>query len=195
MRMHIIAAFPPNTSPYFRPHRSACGRSRQAIRSFESLASGLRPHELDQLGPIFAFIVWCAARALVILWTAGYENTYATTPADLVSLLDVLRQMSRRWQCAQQYADTIQFVLDTKNKPDGFTGLDIFNDTRRTAYGLRKRLGGLVSAHNTNHQLGPLFEFLGMPTLEDGGYSGFPPIMGNDFGLSALVPDVDNGWT
>ncbi|KAK7896933.1 hypothetical protein LTR67_004821 [Exophiala xenobiotica] len=194
MRMHAIAAFPPTTSPFFRPYPSACGRCRQAIRSFGSLASSLQAHEIAQLGPIFAFIVWCAARALVILWTAGYENTYGSTPPDLVSLLDILRQMSRRWQCAQHYADTIQFVLDTKNNQDGLAGLDIFNDTRRTVYGLRQRLGNLIAAHNTTHQLGPLFEFLGMPMLEDGGFGEFQQSMGDDFGFGPLMPDGANEW-
>ncbi|OQU98783.1 Fungal specific transcription factor domain-containing protein [Cladophialophora immunda] len=194
MRMHAIAAFPPTTSPYFRPYPSSCGRCRQAIRSLQSLASGLQPHETDQLGPIFAFIVWCAARALVILWTAGYENTYGSTPPDLLSLLALLRQMSHRWQCAQHYADTIQFVLDTKNNPDGRTGLNIFNDTRHTVYGLRQRLGNLIAAHNTTHQLGPLFEFLGMPTLEDGGFPGLQPIGADEIGFGALMPSMDNEW-
>lgn len=102
--------------------------------------------------------------------------------------------MSRRWQCAQHYADTIQFVLDTKNKPDGLAGLDIFNDTRRTVYGLRQRLGSLIAAHNTTHQLGPLFEFLGMPMLEDGGFGEFQQPLGDDFGFGPLMPDGVNDW-
>jgi hypothetical protein len=102
--------------------------------------------------------------------------------------------MSRRWQCAQQYVDTIQFVLDTKNKPNGPAGLDIFNDTKRTAFGVRQRLGNLIAAHKDTHQLGPLFEFLGMPMLEDGGFSGFQPTMGDDFGFGSLMPDVDSEW-
>jgi len=192
MRMHTIAAFPSVTSLYFRPYPPACGRCRQAIKSVESLANRLQAHELDQLGPIFAFIVWCAARSLVILWTAGYENAYEPTPPDLVSLLGVLRQMSTRWQCAQRSADTVQFILDTKNEPDGRAGLRIFNDTRRTVYGLQNRLGTLVAAHNATNELGSLFDFLDMPILDASGFPVFPPMIGNELGTFA--PEIDGQW-
>ncbi len=81
-------------------------------------------------------------------------------PADLESLLASLRQMAIRWPCAQRYADLIQLILDTKNNPGGPTGLDIFNDTRRTAYGLQHRLGTLAGLQI------PEFDFLDMPLLD-----------------------------
>lgn len=192
VRMHTIAAFPSTTSPYFRPYPSSCGRCRQSIMSVESLATRLEAHELEQMGPIFAFIVWCAARSLIILWTAGYENTYGSTPAGLISLLGVLRQISTWWQCARRYADTIQFILDTKNKPDGTAGLKIFNDTRRTVYGLHNRLGTLVAAHNAAIELGSLCDFLDVPVPEEGGFSIFPLTIGNELG--ALDAEFDGEW-
>lgn len=160
--------------------------------SIESLAARLQPDEIEQMGPIFAFIVWCAARGLVILWTAGYENTYGSTPIGLVSLLGVLRQSSTRWQCAQRYADTIQFILDTKNKPDGSAGLNIFNDTRRTVYGLHNRLGALIAAHNAKTELGSLCEFLDFPIPDEGCFPVFPVMIGNEHGN--FEADLNGEW-
>lgn len=163
--MYTVAAFPSTTSPYLKPSSSARGRCRQAIRDVASLASPLQPHELDQLGPIFAFVVWVAARSLIIMWTTGYENTYGALPSDLEPLLTSLRQMATRWPCAQRYADTIQLILDTKNSPGGPMGLDIFNDTRRTAYGLQNRLGTLAGPRTTD-VYSQSFDFLDMPILD-----------------------------
>jgi hypothetical protein len=142
--MYTIASSPSTKSPYLRPSSSAPARCRQAIRDVASLTTCVQPHEINQLGPIFAFVVWVATRSLVILWTKGYENTYGSIPADLEPLLSALRQLSIRWPCAQRYNDIIQLILDTKNYPGGHTGLEIFNDTRRTVYGLQNHLGRLA---------------------------------------------------
>ncbi|KAH8900432.1 hypothetical protein GQ53DRAFT_862576, partial [Thozetella sp. PMI_491] len=161
-RMYTVAAFPSTTSPYLRPSPSARTRCRQTVRDIASLASSVQPEELDQLGPMFAFVIWVAARSSIILWTTGYESTCGPMPADLEPLLGRLRLMATRWGCAQQYVNLIQLILDTKDNPGGPTGLDIFNDTSRTAYGLQHRLGML-----TGHQL-PEFDFLDMQILNVG---------------------------
>lgn len=143
--MYTVAAFPSTTSPYLRPSSTARGRCRQTIRNVASLASSIEPHELDQLGPVFAFTMWVAARSLIILWTMGYERTYGPMPADLEPLLKILHLQGMRWPCAQRYAETIQLILDTKASPGGPVGLDVFNDTKQTSYGVQKRLGKLES--------------------------------------------------
>ena len=180
IRMYTVAAFPSTTSPYLRPSSSARARCRQAVRDVASLTNSLQSHELNHLGPMFAFVIWVAARSLIILWITGYEDTYGTVPADLEPLLGGLRQLSMQWPCAQRYTDLIQLILDTKNNPGGPTGLDIFNDTRRTAYGLQSSLGTLA-----RHQVID-FDFLDLPILE-----------GGDFNMSwpgAFGPEFDGEW-
>ncbi len=135
-----------------------------------SLASSIQPQELDQLNQMFAFVVWVAARSLIILWTTGYETTYGSMPADLEPLLNVLRQMATRWPCAQRYTDIIQLILDTKNNPDGPTGMDIFNDTRRTSYGLQSLLGTLI-VPRTQESFPNSFNFLDMALPDFGDFS------------------------
>lgn len=174
--MYTVAAFPSTSSPYLRPSPSARARCRQAVREIASLASSVQPHELYQLGPMFAFVVWVAARSLIILWTTGHENTYGSMPTDLEPLLSTLRQLSITWPCSQRYANLIQLILDTKNNPGGPTGLEIFNDTRRTAYGLQNRLGLLAG-----HQV-PEYDFLDMPVLEIGELT------------NTFVTDIEGEW-
>ncbi|KAH8895560.1 hypothetical protein GQ53DRAFT_820385 [Thozetella sp. PMI_491] len=167
IRMYIIAAFPPTTSPYLKPSSTARSRFRRAIRDISSLAASIQPHELDQLGPMFAIVLWVAARGLVLLWTTGYENTYASVPADLESLLSSLRRLAIRWPSAQRYNDLIQLIVDTKNNINGPVGLEIFNDTRRTAYGVEKSLGPL--AVQRQRWVDPhSFDFFGTPMLDTG---------------------------
>ncbi|KIW93894.1 uncharacterized protein Z519_05209 [Cladophialophora bantiana CBS 173.52] len=179
IRMYTVAAFPSTTSPYLRPSASARGRCRQAIRTVASLASSLQTPELDRLHPMFAFVVWVATRSLIILWTTGYENAYGSTPTDLEPLLNVLRHMATRWLCAQRYADIIQLILDTKNNPGGPTGLEIFNDTRRTSYGLQNLLGTLV-VHRVPEAFPNSFDFLDISLLDVGELS--VPRLGGVFG-------------
>ncbi|KAL7943892.1 fungal-specific transcription factor domain-containing protein [Trichoderma barbatum] len=180
IRMYTVAAFPSTSSPYLRPSPSARARCRQAVRDIASLASSIQPHELEQLGPMFAFVIWVAARSLIILWTTGHENTYGTMPTDLEPLLSSLRQLSTPWPCAQRYSDLIQLILDTKNNPGGPTGLEVFNDTRRTAYGLQNRLGILAGPQV------PEFDFLEMPLLDIGELAA---PWNNTF-----VPDIEGEW-
>lgn len=116
---------------------------------------------------MFAFVIWVAARSLIILWTTGYENTYGSMPSDLESLLHALRQMAIWWPCAQRHVDLIQLIIDTKNSPGGPTGLEIFNDTRRTAYGLQNLLGTLAG-RRAKEKYPRLFDFLDMPILDGG---------------------------
>lgn len=152
IRMYTVASFPATASPYMRPSPSARAQLRQAVDQVAGLATGLLPEQVGQLGPLFAFVVWVAARSLIILWTTGHTADGVTEtaapfapPPHLTTLLAVLHQSARYWPCAQCYVDILQLILDTKNNPGGPTGLAIFNDTRRTAYGLRRRLGSLAS--------------------------------------------------
>ncbi len=183
--MYTVAAFPSTTSPYLKPSSTARARCRQAIRDVASLTASIQPHELDSLGPLFPFVVWVAARSLIISWTTGYENTYGSMPNDLEPLLGGLRQSALRWPCAQRYSDLIQLILDTKNNPGGPTGLEIFNDTRRTAYGLQNRLGTLAG-HRVRGADSNMFDFLDMPVLDVGEFN--VPWNGS------FVPEMDGEW-
>lgn len=185
IRMYTVAAFPATTSAYLKPSSSARGRCRQAVRSVATLASSVQQTDFQRLGPMFAFTVWVAARSLVILWTTGYENTYGAIPPDLDALLMTLRQMSVWWKCAQRYVDMIQLILNTRNDPGGPTGLQIFNDTRRTAYGLQQSLGSLTG-HQAMNANPHSFDFLDMPILDTDGFS---PSMLMGFGAG-----VDGEW-
>ncbi|KAL1896322.1 hypothetical protein Sste5346_004706 [Sporothrix stenoceras] len=163
IRMYTVASFPATASPYMRPSTSARAQLRQAVDQVAGLATGLQPEQVGQLGPLFAFVIWVAARSLIILWTTGNtaeggvtDNTTTpfTPPTHLTTLLAVLHQSAHYWPCAQCYVDILQLILDTKNNPGGPTGLAIFNDTRRTAYGLRRRLGSLASLRHGSGGVG-----------------------------------------
>ena len=52
--------------------------------------------------------------------------------------------MAQHWPCAQRYSDLIDLIIASNNDPNRRTYLNIFNDTRRTTYGLEKRLGNLI---------------------------------------------------
>lgn len=193
MRMYTVAAFPSTNSPYLTPSLSARGRLRQAIRSVALLASSLQPHQINHLGPLFAFIVWVAARGLIILWTTGYEQTYGSQPVDLDALTRALRELSSLWPCAQSYADIIQLILDTKNSPGGPISLEIFNDTRRTSYGLKNLLGGRIALNRASTVFPQSFDFLDMPYLD------INMNIGTDFGTSraggmAFGPENGGDW-
>ena len=113
---------------------------------------------------MFAFVIWVASRSLLILWTTGYEKSYESVPAELETFIATLRSLAVRWPCAQRYSDIIQLVLDNKNNAGGAPILDIFNDTRRTAYGLQDRLGPM-SSHLFTEYLPPSFDFLDVSGL------------------------------
>lgn len=108
--MYTVAASPSTKSLYLRPSSAAPTRCRQAIRDVTLLTVRLQPHELNRLGPTFAFIVWVAARSLIILWTKSYDNSYGLVPTDLESLMGALQQLSARWPCAQRYREIIQLI-------------------------------------------------------------------------------------
>ncbi|OAA68014.1 Transcription factor [Niveomyces insectorum RCEF 264] len=190
MRMYTVAAFPATASPYMRPSPSARSQLRKSVEKVACLAATLQPEQVHQLGPMFAFVVWVAARSLIILWTTGHEVTYGTMmPADLTTLLRSLNQSALYWPCAECYADIIQLILDTKNNPGGPTGIDIFNDTRRTAYGLRSRLGTIASYRFTRDLFTTADDFF------DGVLAGLvelPPT--SQLGLINPSPDFDRDW-
>ncbi|KAI0971620.1 fungal-specific transcription factor domain-containing protein [Xylaria arbuscula] len=167
IRMYTVAAFPSTSSPYMKPSASARTHCRESVKNVASLATSVQPDELDQLDPMFAFVIWVAIRSLVILWTSGYETTYATLPTDLEPMMWTLRQMGTHWPCAQRYMDIVQLILDTKNNPGGPTGLEIFNDTRRTAYGLQNRLGKLAG-NKSRLAFANSLDFLNTPLLDLG---------------------------
>ncbi|KAI0813686.1 fungal-specific transcription factor domain-containing protein [Xylaria sp. FL0064] len=185
IRMYTVAAFPSTSSPYLKPSASGRIHCRQCVRNVASLAASIQPDELERLDPMFAFVVWVAIRSLIILWTSGYETTYATLPTDLEPMMWTLREMGRHWPCAQRYLDIVQLILDTKNNPGGPTGLEIFNDTRRTAYGLQKRLGKLAGNASNQAFVNPL-DFLDTPLLDSGE---FDLGRGGSFGFSFGMVD------
>lgn len=165
IRMYTVAMLPSTNSPYLRPSASARGHCRKAVQNVTSLTASLQAHEISPLGPMFAFSIWVAARSLIILWTTGYETTSGEMPADLESLLSSLHHSAVHWPCAQSYVDIIQLILDTRNDPGGPTGLDIFNDTRRTSYGLQNSLGTLAG-FRAMQVFTELDDFLDVPFLE-----------------------------
>ncbi|KAJ3544871.1 hypothetical protein NM208_g2801 [Fusarium decemcellulare] len=168
IRMYTVAAFPSTASPYLRPSSSARGRCRQAVRSVACLAASLEPLQVTQLGPMFAFIVWVAARSLVIIWTSGYETTYGSMPpSDLDSLLAALRHSA--------------------NNPGGPTGLDIFNDTRRTAYGLQSRLGTLAGLRGAVDMFSNSDDFLD-------GFAELIDLPASQPGFGSFEPGLDGDW-
>ncbi|CAK7214901.1 hypothetical protein SCUCBS95973_002294 [Sporothrix curviconia] len=150
IRMYTVAAFPASpassssATSYLKPSPAALIHLRDCVEAMASLATGLTATQIGRLGPLFAFVVWVAARSAIILWTTGHTADPRLPPADLTTLLAALNQAAVYWPCAECYAEILQLILDTKNNPGGPTGITIFNDTRRTAYGLRSRLGSLA---------------------------------------------------
>ncbi|OQO13985.1 hypothetical protein B0A48_00860 [Cryoendolithus antarcticus] len=129
------------------------------INDFTSLSPG----DLDCLPPMFAFVLWVAARSLAILWTTHHESTPGP---DMDALLNGLRQMAIRWPCAQRYADLLQLIMDDTDSEARPKLLEIFNDTRRTAYGLEKKLGKIAGSPSASQDLFS-FDFLDMPFLDN----------------------------
>ncbi|KAF5483561.1 hypothetical protein CGCF413_v014979 [Colletotrichum fructicola] len=187
IRMYTVAAFPSTASPYLKPSTSARSRCRQAVRSVANLAASLESHQIQQLGPTFPFVVWVAARSLVMLWTMGYETARGAVPDDLEALLYTLRQSAIYWPCSQRYSDMVQLIVDTKNSPSGPVGLEIFNDTRRTAYGLQNRLGALVDCQ-------AMALFAGSDDFLDVGFSDLLNFSGPQVGLRGVGREFDADW-
>ena len=164
--MYTVAAFPQPRYVNMLPSESAKARCREAVRNIAALCQPLAVSETNSLGPMFAFIVWVAARSLVILWTTGHEGAYETKPADLELLMNVLHQMTPIWPGAGHYLDIIQHTLDSWQTTGGSTVLQIFNDTRRTSYGLMLQLGQSARARKLADL--DLNEFFDMGFLEEG---------------------------
>ena len=131
------------------------------------MARPLERLQLDQLGPQFAFVVWVSARSLIILSTTGFDTDTEAMTCDLDALMKGLGHLASRWPSAGRYRDLIQLIIDTKDGPDGATGLDIFNDTRRTAHGLERALGEISRRRNAEI-LPSSLDFLDMPFLDNG---------------------------
>jgi hypothetical protein len=164
LRIYTVAAFPPSKTPELVPSGPAKRSCREAVRRVIGILSPLTGHDLQRLGPGFAFVVWVAARSLVILWTSGaYESPQQSVPSDLDLLLSTLRHISAFWPCAGRYVDILQLAIDSRNLPGGTNILQIFNDTRRTSYGLLHRLGPHIGAPDPN-----MSDFLNMTFLEEG---------------------------
>lgn len=163
MRLYTVAAFPSTTSPYVRASAAARMRCRDTVAKVAAMVRPLERGSLEHLPPMFAFILWVAARSLAILWTTHHE----TSPGpDMDALLAGLRQMATQWPCAQRYADLVQLIMDDTQDPARPKLLEVFNDTRRTAYGLEKKLGMLAGRHFVNQD--PFsFDFLDIPFLDN----------------------------
>jgi hypothetical protein len=147
--MHSIAAFPPLTSTHFMGSSTAARRCQQAVEKMVALFNRLNDETLDQLGPICSFLVWIASRNRIILWTNAEQISLSpVVPQELHDLIDVLRRMATRWESAQRYADLVQLILDTRSCTGAEARLRIFNDTRRTAYGIDKLLGQLATENS-----------------------------------------------
>ncbi|KAK6423589.1 hypothetical protein LTR95_016508 [Oleoguttula sp. CCFEE 5521] len=162
-RMYTVAAFPSTTSPYVKASTAARLRCRDTITHVAALVQSLSPGYLDCLPPMFAFVLWVAARSLAILWTTHHESTPGP---DMDALLNGLRQMAIRWPCAQRYADLLQLIMDDTDAEARPKLLEIFNDTRRTAYGLEKKLGKIAGSPSASQDLFS-FDFLDMPFLDN----------------------------
>lgn len=169
--MYTVAAFPQPRYAEMLPSDSAKTQCRNAVRRVATLCSPLSSTQLRSLGPVFAFIVWVAARSLMILWTTGHEGNLQTKPPDLESLLNVLRQMAPTWPCAGRYVNIIEIVLDSWQSEGGGRNLQIFNDTRRTSYGLLLHLGQSVEFQNLPNM--DLSEFFDIGFLEEGNPASF----------------------
>lgn len=124
-----------------------------------SLTRKLQPEQFEHLGPHFAFILWVCARSLIILRTTGHECNSDSFAGDLEALMCGLQNLAQYWPSAGRYRDLIRHIQDTKDSPDGAAGLNIFNDTRRTAHGLEKALGELSRKNDV--------DFLDLPFLDN----------------------------
>lgn len=162
IRMYTVAAFPSTTSPYVRASPAARIRCRETVARVAALVRPLEADNLDLLPPIFAFVLWVAARSLAILWTTHHE---ASPGPDMDALLAGLRVMANRWPCAQRYADLVQLIVDDTDDSTRPKLLEVFNDTRRTAYGLEKKLGSIAGRHLPSQDLFS-FDFLDIPFLD-----------------------------
>lgn len=182
--MYTVAAFPSTTSPHVRASSSARLRCREAVAEVANLARGLQPSQLDHLGPHFAFVLWVSARSLIIIWTTGFDTNMDSTTRDLGALLSGLLRLSERWPSAGRYHDLIKLIQDTKDGPDRAAGLDIFNDTRRTAHGLEKALGELSRRRNAE-VLPSSLDFLDMPFLDNSEFADPTLPWMSSFGLEA----------
>lgn len=161
--MYTVAAFPSTTSPYVKASTAARIRCRETIAHVAGLVRSLDPGNVDRLPPMFAFVLWVAARSLSILWTTHHE---VSPGPDMDCLLEGLRQMAVRWPCAQRYTDLLQLIMDDTDAASRPKLLEIFNDTRRTAYGLEKKLGKIAGSALANQDLFS-FDFLDMPFLDN----------------------------
>ncbi|KAK6442376.1 hypothetical protein LTR95_001392 [Oleoguttula sp. CCFEE 5521] len=145
-RMYTVAAFPSTTSPYVKASTAARLRCRDTITHVAALIQSLSPENLDCLPPMFASVLWVAARSLAILWTTNHEST--------PPVLTWTRYLSD------------YLIMDDTDAEAWPKLLEIFNDTRRTAYGLEKKLGKIAGSPSANQDLFS-FDFLDMPFLDN----------------------------
>jgi hypothetical protein len=165
IRMYTVAAYPSSASPHVRASTSAQARCRSSVKDVADMVRLLQDCELDRLGPNFAFVLWVASRSLVILSTTGYESSRERTNNDMQPLLNALRHLGRQWPSAARYSELVQLVLDTQDSPGGPSYLQIFNDTKKTAYGLERCLGAMAQRRKVDIQPNA-FDFLDLPVLD-----------------------------
>lgn len=75
--------------------------------------------------------------------------------------------------------EIIQFVLNTKDNPGGANALKMFNDTRRTSYGLLSHLEPLARRQNSNEL--NMFDFLNTNFLNEDDISPYGDPIGAGF--------------
>ena len=162
--MQSVAAFPPRICHYFTPSPNAPGRCHEAVNEISALCRSIAPHNIPKLGPLFVFGVWVAARSMTALWTTGWEERSPTAPPELTVLRNILREMSRYWQCAQNYSSMIDFAVDSDDgaNEQEQSVLAVFNDVSKTAYGLHNVLEPRLR-QGIESQLAQLWDWVDIP--------------------------------
>lgn len=97
--------------------------------------------------------------------------------------MSVLRQMSAKWSCAGRSVEILQLILDSRDGPGGGDRLKIFNDTRRTSYGLQVLLGQSAARQESNGL--EMFDFFDMTFPYESEINSF---------LDPVGPSVSQDW-
>ncbi|KAG8626117.1 hypothetical protein KVT40_006518 [Elsinoe batatas] len=165
IRMYTVAAFPSTENPYLKPSIQARGRCAVSILQLAALIAAAPPTQVESLGPLFAFVLWVAARSSLMLLTTSTDFTAVYADPDLVVLRGGLQQLSLFWSCAQNYLELIQIIMDSGNSPGGPQDIDAIRDTKKTTYGLERRLY-MLKSRQVNQVVPHAFDFLDMPLFE-----------------------------
>ncbi|KAF4549593.1 Fungal Zn(2)-Cys(6) binuclear cluster domain-containing protein 15 [Elsinoe fawcettii] len=165
IRMYTVAAFPSTETQYLQPSIPAQSRCLDYIGLLCDLTSSGQPEQVSQMGPFFAFVLWVASRSLIIIHMTTGDTFSLQSNTNLDILTTGLQQLAIYWPCAQKYLDLIQTILDAGTSPGGPQDLDAFRDTKKTTYGLERRLH-MLKSRQINEVASHAFDFLDMPLLE-----------------------------